>query len=143
MRPPVDGSLIALLRSRLPEFDNHYLDLLDIYGEDLTPEVVLMELADYVANLVVGGRGEGTLERCFGALDELASSGEAGAELLAFSFLNELPVTTRDAASVYFGPVAADLAQRLDDGTIEEFLAGAGGAVSPAGGGSGIDPVSP
>lgn len=123
VRPPVDDSLIALLRSRLPEFDNHFLDLRDIYDEDLTPEIVLMELADFVANLIVGGRGEGTLERCFEALEGLAASGQDGPELLAYSFLGELPLTTRDAAAAYFGPAVVNLARCLADGSVEEYLA--------------------
>ncbi|MGD0084469.1 MAG: hypothetical protein ABSD78_14925 [Acidimicrobiales bacterium] len=134
MRPPVDDSVTALLRSRLPEFDDHYLDLADIYGEDLTSEIVLMELADYVANLIVGGRGEATLERCFAALDELAAYGDGGPELVAYSFLNELPPATREAAAGYFGPMAARLAQCLESGTIEEYLevvARGGEALSP------------
>ncbi len=51
MRPPVDDRAVRILRENVPEFEDHYLDLLDIYDEDLTPQVVFNELADFVTEL--------------------------------------------------------------------------------------------
>ena len=116
MRPQIDDAAITLLRKELPEFEDHYLDLVDIYDEDLTPEIVLMELADFVANLVTGAGNDVALERCLTAIDELAASNEDGRELVAYSFLIELPPGTRGAVAPYFGPVAADLAELLYGG---------------------------
>jgi hypothetical protein len=116
MRPLVDDAAITLLRTGLPEFEGHYLDLVDIYDEDLTSEIVLMELADFVANLVTGVGNDATLERCLTAIDELAANTDDGPELVAYSFLNELPLGTRGAIAPYFGPVAAHLAERLYSG---------------------------
>lgn len=137
MRPEIDDAAITLLRSHLPEFEDHYLDLVDIYDEDLTPEIVLMELADFVANLVAGGGSEVSLERCIAAVDDVASSTEDGCELVAYSFLNELPLGTRAAVSSYLGPVVAHLAERLyGDGGIEDVGQGrpAAAASTPTGG---------
>ena len=46
MRPPVDDRGIQILREVVPEFENNYLDLTDIYDEDLTSQVIFNELAD-------------------------------------------------------------------------------------------------
>jgi hypothetical protein len=116
MRPPTDDAAITILRAALPEFEDHYLDLVDIYDEDLTPEIVLMELADFVADLLVRARSETTLERCLTAVDDVATSTTDGRELVANSFLVQLPIGTRAAAAPYFGPVAADLAEGLYGG---------------------------
>lgn len=113
MRPPIDDTALTILRAALPEFEANYLDLLDIYDEDLTPEIVLMELADFVANLVVRPSSDAILERCLAAVEDVASSTEDGPDLIAYSFLNELPVGTRSAAAPYLGPRAAYLAERL------------------------------
>jgi hypothetical protein len=116
MRPLLDDVAITILRHEVPEFEDHYLDLTDIYDEDLTPEIVLMELADFVTNIVAGAGSELSLERCLVAVEKVASSTDDGPELVASSFLNELPPGTRAAISSYLGPVAAQLALRLYGG---------------------------
>ncbi len=50
MRPPADERAVRILRENVPEFENHYLDLKDIYDEDLTPQVVFNDLAEFVRN---------------------------------------------------------------------------------------------
>lgn len=122
MRPPIDETIITGLRAELPEFEHHYLDLLDLYEEDLTPETVLMELADFVANLIVRGDREAMLERCMQAVENLVAATEAGAELVAYSFLTELPLGSRQAAGAYFGPLAARLAELVYGGGSVEQL---------------------
>lgn len=111
MRPPIDDTAITALRSELPEFEDHYLDLLDIYDEDLTPEIVLMELADFVANLVVTGDREAMLERCMAVVENLAAGTEEGPEVVTYAFLNEIPLGSREVVRSYLGPVSTQLAQ--------------------------------
>jgi hypothetical protein len=114
MRPPVDETAIDLLRHQIPEFEAQYLDLLDIYDEDLTAEVVFTELADYVTDLLVTARDEEVLERCFEAIDEVARAADDGRQLVAFSFLVQLSDAASALARPFFGPVAADIADRLE-----------------------------
>jgi hypothetical protein len=123
MRPPIDFSAITVLRDELPEFEDHYLDLVDIYDEDLTPEIVLMELADFVANLIVSGGGEETLERSLLAVEDVAVSTREGPELLAYSFLIELPLGSREIARSYFGLLTASLADLVWRGDTIDFSA--------------------
>jgi hypothetical protein len=116
MRPPIDDSVIAIICAEIPEFNDYYLDLLDIYDEDLTPEIVLMELADFVANLVVSGGREETLERCCAAVEHLAAGTARGPELVAACFLNELPHGSRAAIQPYLGRLTDRLAESVYGG---------------------------
>jgi hypothetical protein len=128
MRPPTNDSAIAVLRSKLPEFEDNYLDLVDIYDDDLTPEIVLMELADFVANLVARGGDEETLEQTFAAVEDLAANEAEGPELVAYCFLNELPLGSRDAIMTYLGRVTTYLADLVYRGeSIEDGEATAAG----------------
>jgi hypothetical protein len=113
VRPPIDDAAVKLLRSEVPDFEDHYLDLIDIYDEDLTPEIVFMELADFVANLVTGAGSDGSLERCLAAIEQVAATTDEGGDLVAYSFLNELPAWTRAPVMEHLGPVGARLAERL------------------------------
>ena len=72
MRPQIDDRAVAILLEAVPEFESHYSDLLDIYEEDLTPQVVFNELADLVSELLVQGDSEETLDRCSSALELVA-----------------------------------------------------------------------
>src|ERR1022692_2435233 len=78
MRPPIDDEAIEILREEVPEFELAYLDLLDIYDEDLTPEVVFMELADFVIGLLAVSSDDEDVERCFGAIELVATTVEDG-----------------------------------------------------------------
>jgi len=133
MRPPIDDTAIMILRGKLPEFEDHYLDLLDIYDDDLTPEIVLMELADFVANLVVSG-GEEALERCCAAVEDLATQTPDGAELVAYCFLNELPLGSRQAVRSHLGEETSHLAELIYRGEVLEDVTTAGGTASEPGG---------
>ncbi len=109
MRPPTDDSAIATLLARLPEFEDHYLDLLDLYDEDLTPEIVVMELAEYVADLLPRHADEELVERCLDAVEELAER-EDGPDLVGYCFLNVLPTGARMILDDRLGPLTAQLA---------------------------------
>ena len=52
MRPEEDDRAARILRENVPEFEHNYLDLCELYGEDLTPQVVFNELAEFVTELV-------------------------------------------------------------------------------------------
>ena len=106
MRPPEDDRATRILREKVPEFEDHYLDLLDIYDEDLTPQVVFNELADFVTGLLQDGEREDTLERCFAAVEIVAiEPGADGTGLVAFCFLDQLPPFALEMARTYLEPV--------------------------------------
>lgn len=109
MRPPVDEAVIAALVDRLPEFRDHYLDLLALYDEDLTPEIVVLELADLVVDVLLRRDAEELLERCLDAVEELAASGD-GPDLVGDAFLNVLPAGARTALHGRLGPLSEQLA---------------------------------
>jgi len=105
MRPLVDDRAVTILRTTIPEFEDHYLDLLDIYDEDLTPQVVFNELADLVTELLHERDREETLERCFNAVECVAvTPGIDATELVAFCFLDQLPPFALLRAREYAGP---------------------------------------
>ena len=133
MRPPTDDTAVTLLRRRVPEFEDQYLDLLDIYDEDLTPEIVLMELADYVANLLVTAESEETLERCLVAVEDVVAETDDGAALVAYAFVNELPPGSREVARSYFGPATDQLAELVWQGLAldDDMLAAVSGNGAP------------
>ncbi|MGA2530615.1 MAG: hypothetical protein ABSG36_15840 [Acidimicrobiales bacterium] len=92
MRPQIDDRAVAIVREAVPEFESHYHDLLDIYDEDLTPQVVFNELAELVSALLLQDDSEETLDRCVGALELVAAEpGADGTELIGFCFLDQLP----------------------------------------------------
>ena len=122
MRPPIDDAAIMALRSELPEFEDRYLDLLDIYDEDLTPDIVLMELADFVANLVATRDMEAVLERCLAAVENLAAGTEEGPEIVAYAFFNEIPLGSREVVRSYLGPVSTPLAELIYRGESPEDI---------------------
>src|SRR5271166_5904393 len=115
MRPPVDERAIQILRASVPEFENHYLDLLDIYDEDLTPQVVFNELADFVTELLKHGDREETLDRCIAALELVAvEPGVDGTELIAFCFLDQLPPFALEAVRGYLEPVTGTILDQTE-----------------------------
>ena len=121
MRPPVDERAIRILRENVPEFDDNFLDLLDIYDEDLTPQVVFNELADFVTELLQNGDHEDTLERCFAALELVAvEPGADGTGLVAFCFLDQLPPFALERARSYLEPVTETILELVEQDLIYE-----------------------
>jgi hypothetical protein len=125
MRPPIDDTAISILRHQIPEFEDHFLDLLDIYDEVLTPEIVFMELADYVTDLVVTSGGEEQLERCLAAVEEVVVTTPDGPNLVAYSFVNEIRGGSREVARGYFERATRHLAEIVwhDDVTTRPAIA--------------------
>jgi hypothetical protein len=121
VRPPIDDRAIRILRENVPEFENHYLDLLDIYDEDLTPQVVFNELADFVTELLRHGDREDTLERCCTALELVAvAPGADGTGLVAFCFLDQLPHFALERIRSYLEPVTETILELVEQDLLYE-----------------------
>ncbi|MGH9305191.1 MAG: DUF7674 family protein [Acidimicrobiales bacterium] len=120
MRPPVNQAPISLLLELVPELGDHYEDLYDIYGEDLTPETVFMELADVVTNLVVTSRDVDTLWRCIEAVEEVAICFPEDADLVGLCFLNQLPPCALSGIEEWLGDRTLAIRERLAAGWPEE-----------------------
>jgi len=121
MRPPVDESAARVLRDSVPEFESHYLDLIDIYDEDLTPQVVFNELADFVTEQLHRGESDEVIERCSAALERVAiEHGVEGTELVAFCFLDQLPPFTLERIRCYLQPVTETILDRLEQDVLYE-----------------------
>ncbi|MFZ2056890.1 MAG: hypothetical protein WAV54_05740 [Acidimicrobiales bacterium] len=121
MRPPGDDRAVRILRENVPEFESHYLDLADIYDEDLTPQVVFNELADFVTELLQLGDREETLERCFAALELVAvEPGADGTGLVAFCFLDQLPPFALERIRSYLDPVSETILELVEQDLLYE-----------------------
>jgi len=121
VRPPIDDRAIRILRENVPEFENNYLDLLDIYDEDLTPQVVFNELADFITELLRHGDREDTLERCCTALELVAvEPGADGTGLVAFCFLDQLPHFALKRIRSYLEPVTETILQLVEQDLLYE-----------------------
>jgi len=121
MRPPADDRAIPILRQNVPEFENHFRDLVDIYDEDLTPQVVFNELADFVTDLLQRGDHEEVLERCFSALESVAvEPGADGTGLVAFCFLDQLPAFVLDSIRCYLHPVSETILELVEQDLLYE-----------------------
>lgn len=120
MRPHVDETPIRALLLALPEFEANYLDLVELYDEDLTPQVVFSELAEMVGGLLEEDDDEELLERCFDAVETVAATpGVDCTEVIAYAFLDNLTPAARDLAGSWLGPRTAAILTELEDGTAE------------------------
>lgn len=121
MRPPLDDRAVHILRDNVPEFEEIYLDLLEIFDEDLTAQVVFNELADFVTELLKLRDREEVLERCFAALELVAREpGADGTGLVAFCFLDQLPHFALEESRSYLGPVSETILELLDGDLLYE-----------------------
>jgi len=112
---------VRILREKVPEFESHYLDLADIYDEDLTPQVVFNELADFVTELLQLGDREETLERCFAALELVAvEPGADGTGLVAFCFLDQLAPLALERIRSYLDPVSETILELVEQDLLYE-----------------------
>jgi len=121
MRLPADQRAVRILRENVPEFENHYLDLVDIYDEDLTAQVVFNEFADFVTELIQLGDRDDTIERCLAALELVAAEpGVDGTELVAFCFLDQLPPFALERIRRHLAPVTEVILDRLEQDVLYE-----------------------
>lgn len=99
----------------VPELAPTYLRLVQAADGDPGAAAVLEELADFVADLLGEVRHHhDVLERCLGAVEEVAASSADASELVTWSFLDSLAPDERAALGRFLGPRARALARPLD-----------------------------
>lgn len=114
MRPRVDMLAVDVLRAEIPQFEPYYLDLREIYGEDLTPQVVFNEFAEFVETLVDDDDDIELIERCLAALETVVTTeGVDALETVGYSFLDTLRPDVLEVALEFFGPATEGLLRRL------------------------------
>jgi len=114
MRPDVDMLAADVLRREIPQFEPYYLDLREIYGEDLTPEVVFNEFADFVRNLIDEDEELELIERCFAAIEKvIRTEGVDVLPVVGYAFLDGLGSYWLDTSYEYLGPATDLLRQRM------------------------------
>lgn len=117
MRPLVDDRAVTILRSALPEFEPHFLDLVDLYDEDLTAQVVFNELADLVTELLRERTRPVLVARCFHAIEAvIVTPGDEPRQLVEVCFLDQLPPFALAEAKQVCGPRTALAIERLEAG---------------------------
>ncbi|MGO9557755.1 MAG: hypothetical protein ACLPQS_11905 [Acidimicrobiales bacterium] len=119
--PPFDPDEVTLqcapvIRAALaPEFEEYYLDLEDLYEEDLTDDIVLNELADFFSDLIASGGPEPLIERCCDAFEAICNDeGIDSVTTLYDQVLVALSARTLERARPFFGPATERLLARLE-----------------------------
>ncbi|MGO9196026.1 MAG: hypothetical protein ACLQK4_02720 [Acidimicrobiales bacterium] len=106
---PIVRSLLA------PEFDDYYSDLLDLYEEDLTDDIVLNELADFFSDLLASGGPEALIERCCDAFEALCDAERFDPVTTLYDqVLLALSPRALERARPYFGPAVEALLSELE-----------------------------
>lgn len=112
------GELVCapVIRAGLsPEFEELYLDLAEIYQEDLSDEIVLNELADFMTDLLVRGGHEDLLERSCEVLEQLATDPLVDATSTVYGqVLACLSPAVLDRARPYLGPAVEELLGEIE-----------------------------
>jgi hypothetical protein len=123
MRPTVEGieqRAVAELRQAVPELEDRYGELVDIYEDDLGADIVFGELADLVNDVALGKEGdEALLERCLDVVESLAETGDRDAdEIVGFYFLDQLSPGTLTRLTSRLGEHTLDVLDRLESGDL-------------------------
>jgi hypothetical protein len=123
MRPTIEGvdqRAVAELRQAVPELEDRYDELVDIYEDDLGADVVFGELADLVNDVVLGKRGdEALLDRCLDVVESLAETGDPDAdEIVGFYFLDQLSPGALNRVTSRLGVHTLDVLDRLESGDL-------------------------
>src|SRR5215471_13448053 len=95
MRPTIDGVeewATAELRQAMPELEDRYDELVDIYEDDIGADVVFGALADLVNDIVLGAAyDDAVLARCLELVETVAELNHPEAdEIVGFYFLDML-----------------------------------------------------
>jgi hypothetical protein len=123
MRPTIDGveqRAVAELRQAIPEMEDRYEDLVDIFEDDIGADVVFGALADLVNDIVLGGAGdEALLARCLDLVESLAEQGDPDLdEIVGFHFLDVLSPGTLDEVTSSLGEHTRGVLARLESGEL-------------------------
>ncbi|HEY1634527.1 MAG TPA: hypothetical protein VGF64_07205 [Acidimicrobiales bacterium] len=123
MQPTVEGveqRAVAELRQAVPELEDRYGELVDIYEDDLGADIVFGELADLVNYVALGKEGdEALLERCLDVVESLAETGDRDAdEIVGFYFLDQLSPGTLTRVTSRLGEQTLDVLDRLETGDL-------------------------
>lgn len=123
MRPTINGTeqrAVSDLREVVPEIEQRYHDLVDIYEDDIGADVVFGALADLVNDMVLGGKGdEAVLDRCLDFMESLAEMGDPDAdEIVGFYFLDMLSPGTLARVTSRLGEGTSDVLDRLESGEL-------------------------
>ncbi len=123
MRPTIEGieqRAVAELLQAVPELEDRYDELLDIYEDDLGADVVFGELADLVNGVVLGTKGdEALLDRCLEVVESLAEMGDPDAdEIVGFYFLDQLSPGTLNRVTSRLGEHTLDVLDSLESGDL-------------------------
>jgi hypothetical protein len=123
MQPTVEGveqRAVAELRQAVPELEDRYGELVDIYEDDLGADIVFGELADLVNYVALGKEGdEALLERCLDVVESLAETGDPDAdEIVGFYFLDQLSPGALNRVTSRLGEHTLDVLDRLESGDL-------------------------
>jgi hypothetical protein len=123
MQPTVEGveqRAVAELRQAVPELEDRYGELVDIYEDDLGADIVFGELADLVNDVALGKEGdEALLERCLDVVESLAETSDRDAdEIVGFYFLDQLSPGTLTRVTSRLGEQTLDVLDRLESGDV-------------------------
>jgi hypothetical protein len=123
MRPTIEGveqRAVDELRQTVPELEDRYGELVDIYEDDLGADVVFGELADLVNDVVLGKEGdEALLDRCLDVVESLAETGEPDAdEIVGFYFLDQLSPGALARITSRLSEHTLDVLDRLETGDL-------------------------
>jgi|GEM_PF-5550500 len=114
MHHTFDDHVAEILADEISGFDDHYYDLVELYDGDLDAEILLMELADFVSDLLITRQDDGRLEQCAAAIEEVAALPREGARFVLDCFLAELPAAVLERLRPMLGPRTGALARFLE-----------------------------
>ncbi|HXX88928.1 MAG TPA: hypothetical protein VEI83_01735 [Acidimicrobiales bacterium] len=110
----LDPEVIIVLRL-VPEFAERYLTLVEEVDGDPGAVLAFTDLADFTAALARElDRRLPLLERCLGAIEEVAATSPDADELVGWAFLDTLSPEETRALGPWLGPATRALLERLE-----------------------------
>jgi hypothetical protein len=116
----IEQRAVAELCQVIPEMEDRYQDLVDIYEDDIGADVVFGALADLVNDIVLGGEfDEALLGRCLDFVESLAEQGDPDADdIVGFYFLDLLSPGTLAGVTPTLGDRTLAVLDRLESGEL-------------------------